>query len=219
MDQNIAAAIAAATQVAANIPMPGGQALATTTAPAPVAARVRTLDDAIDAAGAAVEEWVQVSEPGVTLNGKPFTEVDAFLKMADIRFMWQVRFNAPSGGTRFARSYNGVTESQSGRSWQQVVSEAQAADPKCMGEYDAAEVPLRLVADLKAGEKVYKAGSLIGFTTPVTGYKPFMSWLREVRKELGASADVPVTFFVEPKSKPGVRGWGVPTLKVRALKN
>lgn len=217
MDQNIAAAIAAASQVAANIPMPN-QGVVVPAAPLPQG-RVRTLDDALESAGVAVEEFVKVSETGFTLNDKPFQELDAELSLSDIQIIYSVRFNPPSGGTRFARSYNGVTEARSGRPWAQVCAEAQAADPKCQGSYDAAEVPLTLIADVKAGEKTFKAGSRIGFTTPITGYKPLMTWLREAKAEFGPGATVPVTFYVEGKSKPGVRGWGLPLLKVRRSAN
>jgi hypothetical protein len=217
MDQNIAAAIAAASQVAANVQMPAVVQQASVPAALP-AGRVRSLDDALYEAGVNVVEFAKVTESAFTINGKRVEKIEGFISFDEVKINRTVRFNV-GGGTKFLRTYNLVTEAQSGRPWTDVVAQAQKSDDKCKGDYDAAEIPVALLADLKVGEKTYKAGDRIGITTPVTGYKPFMAWYREARAEFGPGATVPVTAWVDQKSKPGVRDYGLPTITTRRTAN
>ncbi|MDE2105554.1 MAG: hypothetical protein KGL39_50475 [Patescibacteria group bacterium] len=219
MDQTIQAAIAAAQQVANAVQMTA----ATNAASVPAVAnpgRVRSIDDALESAGAAVEEFVKVTESAFTLNGKRVEELVGFINPKEVQIAYAVRFNPPgSSTTKFARSYNGVTEAQTGRPWADVVAQAQAVDPKCRGAYDAAEIPVILEADLRAGDKVYKAGSRVGITTSVTAFKPFMAWYREAKAEFGSDVNIPMRVFVEQKSKAGIRDWGVPKFETRRPAN
>jgi hypothetical protein len=208
MSQNasIAAAIAAASQVASAIPMPS-QAVAV--APAPIgtiAGRVRGFDDAVASAGAAVDLWLGVESDGYKVGNTKFAAIAGSIDMGSIKFPYMCRANV-GGGTKFLRSYDGVREAQSGRPWAEVCAQMQAMDANCKGQYDAAEIPLVLDADLVAGEKVIKAGRAVGITTPVTGFKPFMAWARA----FGATDTVSVIASVETMSKKGVRDWGIPT--------
>ena len=136
------------------------------------------------------------------------------IKLADIKFPYMVRFSV-GGGTKFARSYNGVREAQSGRSWAEVVALAQAADPKCNGAYDAAEVPVALDADLVCGDRIVRAGQNVGITTPITGFRAFMIWAREARMAFGCDGEPRVVVAVETRTKTGVRPWGIPVVSSR----
>ena len=208
MSQNasIAAAIAAASQVAAAIPMQQpSQAVAV--APAPLGAgRVRGFDDAVASAGAAVDLWLSVDSDGYKIGNTKFAAIAGTIDMGSIKFPYMCRANV-GGGTKFLRSYDGVREAQSGRPWAEVCAQLQAMDANCKGQYDAAEIPLVLDADLVAGEKVIKAGRAVGITTSVTGFKPFMAWARQ----FGSTDTISVIASVETNSKKGVRDWGIPT--------
>lgn len=217
MDQNVAAALQAAHQVSAQLPMP-------TNSPgvpaAPVApGRVRTLDDAIDNSGVVVTEWTKLEATGYVVNGETVKELHGEINLSDVRVGWGVRFNPPSGGTKFMRSYNGVTEARSGRSWADVCQQAQQIDPKCNGQYDLIEIPLTLTEDLKVGSKVYKAGDVLGITPSITGFKPCLAFLKEVRPMYGSTGTVPVIASVEKRTKDGNRPWGIPIFKVRSPAN
>jgi hypothetical protein len=50
----------------------------------------------------------------------------------------------------------------------------------------------------------------VGITTPVTGYRPFASWLKQQQAVYGTTGVVPVIASVEAKTKSGVKPWGVP---------
>jgi hypothetical protein len=175
-------------------------------APAPLGAgRVRGFDDAVASAGAAVDLWLSIDSDGYKVGSTKFSAIAGSIDMGSIKFPYMCRANV-GGGTKFVRSYDGVREAQSGRPWAEVCAQMQALDANCKGQYDAAEIPLVLDADLVAGEKVIKAGRAVGITTSVTGFKPFMAWARQF-----ASTDVvSVIASVETNSKKGVRDWGIP---------
>jgi hypothetical protein len=176
-------------------------------APAPLGAgRVRGFDDAVNSAGAAVDLWLSVDSDGYKVGSTKFAAIAGTIDMGSIKFPYMCRANV-GGGTKFVRSYDGVREAQSGRPWAEVCAQMQAMDANCKGQYDAAEIPLVLDADLVAGEKVIKAGRAVGITTSVTGFKPFMAWARQ----FGSGDTISVIASVETNSKKGVRDWGIPT--------
>lgn len=218
MTQNqdtISAAIKAAQTVAAAVPMqtaPAAQAM-TSTLPA---GRVRTLDDAMAAVGAAVDMWASIEPDSYRFGkSKPVDQIVGTLTMSEIQTPFGVRFNV-GGSTRFSRSYDGIREAQSGKPWMEVVAQAQQMDGNCKGQYDLAEIPIVLTADLVTSEKTYKAGTRIGITTPVTGFKPFMAWVRETRLTHSVDEVLAVCATVERKEKAGVKDWGIPVLTLLA---
>ena len=203
-------AIRAAQQVAANLPAP-------ITRPAlERIARARTLDEVVGSAGVGVgvEVWASIDSSSFRINNAPVPQLVGRIKPADIKFPYMVRFNVGTG-TKFARSYDGVREAQSGRSWADVVALAQATDPKCSGAYDAAEVPLTLDDDLVCGDRIVRAGQNLGFTTPITGFRTFMTWAREARMAFGCDGEPRVVVAVETRTKAGVRPWGIPVVSSR----
>jgi hypothetical protein len=203
---SIAAAIAAASQVAAAIPM-APQQTAVAPAAVPLApGRARGFDDAVNSAGAAVDLWLAVDSDGYKIGTTKFTAIAGSINMGTIKFPYMCRANV-GGGTKFVRSYDGVREVQSGRPWADVCAQMQAMDANCKGQYDAAEIPLVLDVDLVAGEKIVKAGRAVGITTPVTGFRPFMAWA----KQFTSTDTISVIASVETNSKKGVRDWGIPT--------
>jgi hypothetical protein len=207
----IQAAIAAAKQVASAVPMGTAVAQAAPTAVASVlpAGRARTLDDAINSAGTSVDAWVSIEASGLRIGTKTFEGIRGKISLNEIAFPWMCRA-AIGGATKFFRSYDGVREAQSGRPWADVVAQAQAMDANCRGQYDAAEIPLIIEDDLVLADKTLKAGARLGITTPVTGFKPFMVWLKDTVARFGSTSTVDVVAAVEQKTKPGVRPWGVP---------
>ena len=197
-------AIRAAQQVAANLPAP---------IVGPIA-RVRTLDEVVDSAGVGVEIWASLDSSSFRINNVSVPQLVGRIKLADIKFPYMVRFNV-GGGTKFARSYDGVREARSGHVWADVLALAQAADPKCNGAYDAAEVPVTLDADLVCGDRIVRAGQNVGFTTPITGFRPFMAWARQARLAFGSDGEPRVVVSVETRTKAGVRPWGIPVVSSR----
>lgn len=198
----ITAAIAAASRAAAALPpsLPAAPFFA---------GRVRTLEDALASAGANVDVWLSIEATAFRLGTTIITSVEGALDLQDLRFPYMVRFNI-AGSTKFARSYDGVREAQSGRPWAEVCAQAQSIDQSCRGQYDAVEIPLVLIEDIKVGEKTYGFGARVGVTTPVTGYRPFMQWVREIQARIDGTATLRVRASVETKTRAGVKPWGIP---------
>jgi len=208
----ITAAIAAAQKVSQAVAMTGTAAPAVYTPPAatvvPVG-RVRTMEDAIASSGTAVDAWLSVEANGLRFGAKTFEAILGKIALQEIAFPYMLRATI-GGATKFFRSYDGAREAASNRPWLEVIAQAQSMDAACRGQYDAAEIPLILDADLVAGDKIVKAGSRVGITTPVTGFKPFMAWLKQQQVTYGSQGVVPVSASAEPRTKAGVRPWGVP---------
>lgn len=198
---SITAAIVAASRVAAIIP----PAL-----PAPpFSGHVRTLEDALASAGAYVDVWLSLEANAFRIGTTLVPCVEGVLDPYEVRFPYMVRCTI-AGVTQFARSYDGVREVQSGRPWAEVCAQAQSLDHNCQGQYDAAEIALALTADLTLPETTYFQGSRVGVTTPVTGYRPFMHWLRVVCAQPDGKGPLHVRASVEPKTRAGVKPWGLP---------
>ena len=212
MDSKIAEALAAARQVAAQLP---ALTQPTEVVAPPPAGRARTLDEAIDQAGVGVDVWASIDASGYRINNTIVPSFTGRIKLSEVQFPYMVRFTV-GGSTKFVRSYDGVYEAQSRKPWAGVIAQAQSADPGCKGVYDAAEIPVILDKDLVVGTQTYKAGSRIGITTPVTGYKTFSNWAREARLAFGSDGEVPVTTSVEVKQKPGMKAWGIPVFSTRS---
>ena len=216
MDNKIAEAIAAARQVAAQVQVPAAHTETAVAAVAPLpAGKARTLDEVSETTGTGVDAWLSVDSTGYRLGNTPLTQIVGKINLAEVLVPYMIRFTA-AGSVKFVRSYDGIRESQSGRPWADVCAQAQRADPNCKGQYNAAEIPVILDSDLIADGVTHKAGSRLGITTPVTGFKPFLSWYRETKQAFGADGVVPVVASVEVKTKAGVRPWGIPVFTVRS---
>lgn len=210
----INSAIAAAMQVAAQVPaMPASQAAPTVVGPnsgvPSIPSRARSLEDAMASAGANVELWLALDAGSFRVGTDNIKTLEAELTLREIQFPYMVRLNV-GGATRFPRSYDGVREAQGGKPWAEVIAEAQRLDPNCKGQYDAAEIPLVLTSEVTIAGKTHPVGTRVGVTTPVTGYRPFMTWLRSVQAAHGADATVKVRLSVETKTKAGCKPWGIP---------
>jgi hypothetical protein len=196
----IEASIARASEVAAAVPFD----------PLP---RVRTLDDALASAGADVAFFLSVEASAFRIGTTLIPRITGSIALQEIRFPWSIRYTV-DGGTKFARTYDGVRESLTGRPWWELCQLAQRMDPNCRGQYDSAEIPLATSEDLVVEGKAITAGTRVGITTPLTGFRPFVAWLRQVTGQFGSEAMLPVIASVQTRTKPGVKPWGIPFFTV-----
>ena len=218
VNDQIAAALAAARTKAAEVPANTNTNPVNAVVPFAPGKR-RTMDDAMETVGAAVDGWISADKYGMHLE-KGTINIDDFEAMIDlgkIEFPYSVRFTNSSGLTTFDKSYDGVKSLRTGQAWANVVQQAQAIDSKCTGQYDAAEVPITLLKDVlfDKSKPAKAAGSTIGYATSITGYAPFMAWLRETTAEHGKNSVVKVLVSSETTTK-GNNTWGRLTFKVIA---
>lgn len=203
MSDAISAALARAQAV---VPVPLVQAAVPVTHTPQTTAAPRSLQDAMATAGTSVDAYIGLKEGSFTV-GKVKLKVDEVrvtIRLSEVKFGYGVRYDA-GGRQVYAKSYNGVTEAR-GRSWAEVVAQAQNMDPKCNGQYDLADIPMTLLEDVTVPAKpptTISSGKRIGYTTSITGYAPFMAWVNEVMPKYGADAEIPVKLFKLDKTGGG----------------
>jgi hypothetical protein len=188
---------ATGTQVATNTPQRGGSAI--------------SLRDQVESS-TTVDTYAKLKDVGINLGADPKFLCDEFLakiNLSDVVAFAGLRFGQGSS-TTYKRSLDRQTESQTGRSWGDVVGEAQRIDPKCKGDYDAADVPMTLIDDVEGGKgkDPIKAGTVVGYTTSITGYKFFKAFAQQIYKAGLDDVDLKVRVFHEALESNG-NTWGV----------
>jgi hypothetical protein len=172
MDQaKVAAANAVVGAAQANVP--AATSAPSSTALAPVAAQRLNLADIATTARTKVDHYLKVDKYGMTVGKSPqnpLDEIKVTLNVSEASFFWSLRVDQV-----YKRSNDRVSEDATGQPWPVVVAQGQRADPKCKGDYKAAEIPMTLAQDVtdKAGNVIAKAGDMIGYTTSITGFEPF----------------------------------------------
>lgn len=175
-----------------------------------------TIDDFIDGGGMDVDEFIQVKPDGFRvgkLMGGLLEELTVTLDLSEVTPIYSARFES-GGATTFLRSYDGATTVE-GLNFQREVARLTAINEKCSGVYKSAEIPMTLIDDLadpKAKSTlVIDAGTRIGLTPSVTGFKPFQSFLKKVRAAdpslLNGEVTVKLTHLKRVNSKNNE--WGV----------
>jgi hypothetical protein len=159
-----------------------------------------------------VESWLQVDKYGLHLDKSQealealFVEID----LNEIVPVYMVRFgkNPPN----YCRSYDGVTTFGSPKPWELTVREGQHLDADCRGQYSAVEIPMILTeaVELKRDRKTVEGGTRIGYTTSITGYRPFQKFWNECEKKGLTDAVVKVKLAYETRKSNG-NEWGVVT--------
>lgn len=211
----LAAAQAAAAAAQASAGVQANTALATVNNGGAVAdvapvqrGKALSLDD-ISNGGMNVVAWFKANFSGINVgdDGTPQDEIRVRIRKGDIIAAKSVRFGDPA---RYYKSFDGVTESRTGRPWAVVVAECMRQDPKCRGDYSSVDIPFLLMQDLKGkgGKVLAEAGDRIGYTTSITGFKPFDAFRRAV---LGAavSDDTIVEGIIYHKADQNQKGkWG-----------
>lgn len=200
MTDAISAAVEAAKAATANVPMTAPPTAGTAVASMPARGTPVSLQDMVTGS-TAVDLYAKVSKTGIQLGENPKFLCDEFiaeLNLADVVAFYGVRFGAGSS-TTYKRSLDRVTEQQTGRAWATIVAEAQQIDPKCKGDYQGADIPLKLVDQVDGGKNAdpIEAGKIVGYTTSITGFKPFQSFAQQMYK--AGLGDVPLKVKVSHK--------------------
>jgi hypothetical protein len=177
--------------------------------PVIINARKLTMSD-LESSSLDVESWLQVDKYGLHLD-KSQEALEALLVEIDLNEIvpvYMVRFgkNPPN----YCRSYDGVTTFGSPKPWELTVREGQHLDADCRGQYSAVEIPMTLTeaVELKRDRKTVEGGTRIGYTTSITGYRPFQKFWNECEKKGPTDAVVKVKLAYETRKSNG-NEWGV----------
>lgn len=185
------------------------------TPPATQAPRKMSLAELANSAGLQVDGYLSVGKESMRV-GKDLTvpPVDDLIVTIDFDEVMPT-FNARGevgGSVRYVRSGDGVTSSE-GKPYAQALEQLRKlSDPSKFIEYQSAEIPLVLLADVKnkRGDVVYEEGAVIGFTPAERNGKIFMKFVKDTMKKipnltsLGA-VKVKLTF----EQRQGAQAYGV----------
>lgn len=174
-----------------------------------------TLDGFLDAGGMDVDLYCRVKTEGFRLGDDMqglLDELIVEIDFTEVTPIYCARFES-GGKTVFIRSYDGQ-QTPNGQSFQGEVDRLTRINQKASGIYPTAEIPFTLiddVADTKAKSSVViEAGTRVGYTPSVTGFKAFQSFMRKVRQNpelLNGTAKVKLIH--EKKTNSNNNEWGV----------
>lgn len=186
INASIAAARAAAAQAA---PETASAVPATAQAGGAVAAvqggRPVTLGEVLNQGGLRVDAYLKVDKTGFLIGTdlmNTFDEIDVEFRLGDVVPYWGIRYG--SSPTKYLKSFDRLVESRSKKPWSACITEAQAADPKCRGDYPTADIPFTMRETLtatkgeKKGQNLIEAGQTLGLTLSITNFKDFAGFIK-----------------------------------------
>lgn len=147
----------------------------------------RTLADVAESGGLNVDEYLLAKTEGLKI-GKDMKglldEIDAEIDLSDVAVIFSSRHEL-NGVTKFLKSYDGGLSTPDGQNFRATVAHYEAQGYKT-SVYETAEIPLELlndVADPKNASSVFPAGTMIGLTPSVTGFKSFQKFIKMLSKK------------------------------------
>lgn len=167
----------------------------------------------VESGGISVEEYLRMDQAGFQLGDmkKYFDSLIVELDMSAVIPIYQSRGEA-GGKTQFIKSYDGVTTPQ-GQNFQQAVAHLQATT-KCTGIYSTAEIPVELLEDVTDGTVTIAAGTTVGITPSLTGWKEFQSFVKKLTKDGLQDATLKVKVVHLMRTNSNNNKWGVPTFEL-----
>lgn len=166
-----AARNAAAVQVPATVAANNNVAVAT---PAVAAGRPVSMREMLQESGMAIDKYLKLDKAGFAIGEdlKNFIdEIEVEFRFSDAKVFYSCRYGNPA---KYSKSFDRIVDAKTKKPWSQVLSEAQAADPKCTGDYRALDLPFTVLTDVKnaKGDTVlFEAGKKLGWTSSVTNWK------------------------------------------------
>lgn len=188
MTSQIDAAIAAAESAAQN--MTENTAMTTQTqggALTPSGGSVdMSLGSFLKAGGLSPDKWIQVKDTGMKLEKNEKATIESFegeIDFANVKLFQGLRIALPGNKYEYIKTYDGRTEARSGQNWNAAVADANNRAIAPNSPYRGADILIVATNDIKQGGTVIPAGTKLGYTTSITGFGPFQSFLATLVNE------------------------------------
>lgn len=126
------------------------------------------------------DKWIQVKDTGFRLDKNEKTmieEVEVEIDFADVKLFQGLRIQSPGGKPEYIKTYDGRTEARTGQAWGIAVAEANGRSATPQNPYRGADILMSLPADVTQGKTKIEAGTTLGYTTSITGFGAFQSFL------------------------------------------
>lgn len=157
-----------------------GQSLTTPAASAPVDMSMGAI---LTAGGLQPDIWLDVKDTGLKLDKNekmPLQEFKADLDFSKVKMFVGLRVKTGPKSFEYIKSYDGKTEAKSGKPWPVAVQESNARAVEPAEQYRGADILMVLAEDTKQGNVTIPAGKKIGYTTAVTGFGNFQTFLADM---------------------------------------
>lgn len=184
MSNQIDDAIAEAEAAAAQVQEP--TALVTTTGQGSTAVGApvdMSLGSFLKSGGISPDKWLQVDKFGLKIDKNEkalIEEFEANLDFSTVKMFVGMRIKLPGNKYEYIKSYDGRTESRTGQNWNAAVAEANARAAEPAQTYRGADILLVPAKDVLQGKTTIPAGTKLGYTTSITGFGAFQTYLAEL---------------------------------------
>ena len=180
IDDAVAAAQEQAENVTQNAVAPvntgGGQL-----APAGGGAVDMSISGFLKAGGISPDRWLDIRDTGFRFdknNKSVFESFTGTINFASGVKMFQGARIAKADGTyEYLKTYDGRTEARSGQAWAAALNDAANRSTKPVSPYRGADILIELDTPVSQGKDKFDVGFKVGYTTAVTAFKPFQSFL------------------------------------------
>jgi len=176
----------AARNASANVPATQdatGTALATS---APAQQDFGTsFDDFLNGGGLRPDKWLQVKDAGIRIDRDTrdyISEFEGLLDLSTVKFFWGARAEFAGNNVQYAKSYDGKITDK-GENFNAVLAEFKANSMKNADPYRGADILITLDAPLMQGKTEIEAGTKVGYSTSITGFAPFQSFIQSMVKQ------------------------------------
>jgi hypothetical protein len=211
---NLDAVLAAAKAQSTNlVPLtPQTPALTPNTGGGAVAAYNMNEDAFLNPGGMEVASYIQVKEGGIKLAKEWdgfVDEFEAIIDLSEVQFFMGIRKEVGST-VSYAKTYDGQSTPR-GENFAVLVEQFKRDSQKPADVYRGADIPMTLVADVADPKKkgALEAGTVVGLTTSITGFKPWAAFQKKLANAGFGKAQIKVKVTHSVRKNAANQGYGV----------
>lgn len=139
-----------------------------------------SLTSFLQSGGISPDKWVAVKDTGFKLDKNEkavLQEVVVDIDFADVKLFQGLRISLPGNRYEYIKTYDGRTESRTGQAWTAAMAEANGRSISPQNPYRGADILMVNPDEVKQGSTKIEAGTKLGYTTSITGFGGFQSFL------------------------------------------
>ncbi|MAD95786.1 MAG: hypothetical protein CMB99_00520 [Flavobacteriaceae bacterium] len=139
-----------------------------------------SLTSFLQSGGLSPDKWIAVKDTGFKLdkNDKAvLQEVEVDIDFSNVKLFQGLRISLPGNKYEYIKTYDGRTESRTGQAWTVAMAEANGRSTQPQNPYRGADILMTNVEDVTQGKTTIEAGTKLGYTTSITGFGGFQSFL------------------------------------------
>mgnify|MGYP000742933578 CR=1 FL=1 len=139
-----------------------------------------SLTSFLKAGGISPDKWIQVKDTGMKLDKNEKATIEEFvadIDFSNVKLFQGLRIALPGGKYEYIKTYDGRTESKTGQNWAAAVADANNRAVAPNNTYRGADILMTNPEAITQGKTTIPADTKLGYTTSITGFGPFQSFL------------------------------------------